>query len=985
MQSGQTIEPYHIDTNLPVEGYCESRIGGRNENQDSYGYQDTPFGLLVVVCDGMGGGPAGKTASSIAVNEILAGVMETAQDSTPKDVLQLAIKRANQAILKTVDDKPELKGMGTTCTALLINKESAIVAHVGDSRVYQLRGHHKVFRTFDHSVVFEMVKKKVITEEQARLSDQSNIITRALGIKKELEIDMEERPYRKGDRFMLCSDGIHGTMPEVELVKRAMSRGRLDKVVDDLAKYVDDQGHRQGGGHDNLTLALVETKTGSLLKEKNQFKTTIALAIIAAVLAIAALLLNSCKNKDIEVATFKIESERVSPSADTVGIVGTYDFPVEARRMDVNIGLEEDLSDATSHRVAVTGKDYSVTMRGLLPATTYYYCYSADFGLKSELMTETRSFTTSEHVGYRIKVLSDPAWGGTVNGGGDYEEGQTCTVFATPAEGYVFSFWKESGIPIIQDASYTFEVTESRILVARFAEIAALPVVVTGDVTDITGTTTVGHGEVVSEGDSEVTERGVCWAVHHMPTTSDSHAGNGAGIGAYTAEMTGLLLDTIYYVRAYAINSEGTAYGEEKSFINQQANYTISVSVNPSNGGTISGGGSYQHGQSCTVLATANTGYTFVNWTENGNQVSANANYTFTVNGNRTLVANFSADSYTISATVDPENSGTITGAGNYEYGQSCTLSATANSGYTFSEWTENGNQVSTSANYTFTVNSDRTLVAHFTANPQNYTITISADPTNGGSVSGGGSFQQGQTCTVLATANNGYSFANWTENGNVVSTNANYSFAVNGNRTLVGNFVVESSGYLQYCTETFSGGVGTGGGAVYWGVRFPAADLAAYAGQNLTKVGNFMDVDGDHDWTYSGYYTVNVFLGGTTAPGTLVSSTTEYLPGDMAWHDITLTTPVTIDGSQDLWLTFYTSDIAYPMSGCDYVGNANSDFLSLNGVTWEHSTAYALNYTWMIRGWVSDGRGGESCIELRPNSNNRHTPSNGKKIRMLK
>ncbi|MBQ6729802.1 MAG: T9SS type A sorting domain-containing protein, partial [Bacteroidales bacterium] len=78
--------------------------------------------------------------------------------------------------------------------------------------------------------------------------------------------------------------------------------------------------------------------------------------------------------------------------------------------------------------------------------------------------------------------------------------------------------------------------------------------------------------------------------------------------------------------------------------------------------------------------------------------------------------------------------------------------------------------------------------------------------------------------------------------------------------------------------------------------------------------------------------------------------------PGDMAWHDITLTTPVTIDATQDLWLTFYTPDIAYPMSGCDYVGNNNSDFLSLDGTTWEHSTDYGLNYTWMIRGLVEGG-----------------------------
>ena len=163
---------------------------------------------------------------------------------------------------------------------------------------------------------------------------------------------------------------------------------------------------------------------------------------------------------------------------------------------------------------------------------------------------------------------------------------------------------------------------------------------------------------------------------------------------------------------------------------------------------------------------------------------------------------------------------------------------------------------------------------------------------------------------------------------------------------------------YLQYCTETFSGGVGTGGGAVYWGIRFPAADLAAYAGQTLTKVGVFTDVDGDYGWTYSGDYTAIVFQGGATAPGTLVSTATEYLPGDMAWHDITLTTPVTIDATQDLWLCFYTPDIAYPMSGCDYVGNANSDYLSLDGTTWEHAGDYGLGYTWMIRGTVENGGG---------------------------
>ena len=206
---------------------------------------------------------------------------------------------------------------------------------------------------------------------------------------------------------------------------------------------------------------------------------------------------------------------------------------------------------------------------------------------------------------------------------------------------------------------------------------------------------------------------------------------------------------------------------------------------------TTIGGNTYYQGQTCIVSATANSGYTFVNWTENGTQVSTNANYTFTVTGNRNLVANFQAQQqqYTINVSASPSNGGNVTGGGTYQQGQTCTVSATANSGYTFINWTENGTQVSTNANYTFTVTGNRNLVANFQAQPQQYTVNVSTSPSNGGSVTGGGTYQQGQTCTVTATANNGYTFVNWTENGTQVSTNVNYSFVVTSNRNLVANF----------------------------------------------------------------------------------------------------------------------------------------------------------------------------------------------------
>ena len=245
--------------------------------------------------------------------------------------------------------------------------------------------------------------------------------------------------------------------------------------------------------------------------------------------------------------------------------------------------------------------------------------------------------------------------------------------------------------------------------------------------------------------------------------------------------------------------------------------YNITVSANPTNGGNVTGGGTYNQGQQCTVSATANSGYTFTNWTENGNVVSTQANYTFTVNSNRTLVANFTAQpqQYTINVSANPTNGGTVSGGGTYQQGQSCTVHATAATGYTFLRWTENGTQVSTNANYTFTVTGNRNLVAQF--QQQSYTISVSANPTNGGTVSGGGAYHYGDNCTVHATAATGYTFLRWTENGTQVSTNANYSFTVTGNRTLVAQFQQQTYTITATADPT-NGGTVTGGGTYNYG-----------------------------------------------------------------------------------------------------------------------------------------------------------------------
>ena len=240
----------------------------------------------------------------------------------------------------------------------------------------------------------------------------------------------------------------------------------------------------------------------------------------------------------------------------------------------------------------------------------------------------------------------------------------------------------------------------------------------------------------------------------------------------------------------FEANAEYGAY-DDPYIIDFRSNLTITASANPTAGGTVDGAGTYAHGTSCTLTATPNTGYHFVNWTLNGTAVSTNANYTFTVSEAANYVANFQLNTYSVTATANPTAGGTITGAGTYTHGNSCTLTATANTGYTFINWTLNGVQVSTNAAYTFTVTEAAQYVANFQLN--SYAITVSANPTVGGTVTGAGTYNYGTACTLTATANTGYTFINWTLNGTAVSTNPNYTFTVSGAANYVANFQINS------------------------------------------------------------------------------------------------------------------------------------------------------------------------------------------------
>ena len=281
-----------IDFKGKTLGFIDSRIGGRSENQDAAGIKDTQLGYLVVVCDGMGGMQGGSTASQLAVQVILESVASADKQSNPSMTLIKAIRHANIAIIEKGKENPELNGMGTTVTALLLTPYSAITAYIGDSRIYQLRNGKKIFRTFDHSMVFEMVKKKVISEEQARLSAQSNVILKALGINTDIEIEIIERPYQKGDRFVLCTDGFWGAMPEEDFVRHLSEKTPINKILESTANVVEGIGRNSGNQYDNLTAAILEVNNNSILRDKMN-RTAKIIIVVLSILLLASIAFNA--------------------------------------------------------------------------------------------------------------------------------------------------------------------------------------------------------------------------------------------------------------------------------------------------------------------------------------------------------------------------------------------------------------------------------------------------------------------------------------------------------------------------------------------------------------------------------------------------------------------------------------------------------------------------------------------------------------------
>jgi len=212
--------------------------------------------LLAVVADGMGGHGHGDLASRIAVQAV-GDAYRSSGEGDPAAALREAVTQANRAVFFAAQQDCRLRGMGTTCTAVAIQDGAAFCAHVGDSRLYLVRGGALYAMTMDHSQVGELVAQGLMTAAEAKVHHERNVLLRALGTAAEVAVEAWEAPFplRDGDRLLLCTDGLHGLVADADLA-RAMALDGADAACRELIALA-----RAGGGDDNITAAVIDIRS----------------------------------------------------------------------------------------------------------------------------------------------------------------------------------------------------------------------------------------------------------------------------------------------------------------------------------------------------------------------------------------------------------------------------------------------------------------------------------------------------------------------------------------------------------------------------------------------------------------------------------------------------------------------------------------------------------------------------------------------------
>ena len=402
---------------------------------------------------------------------------------------------------------------------------------------------------------------------------------------------------------------------------------------------------------------------------------------------------------------------------------------------------------------------------------------------------------------YILTLVASPAEGGTVSGGGEYEEGEEITLTATANAGFEFVNWTNAADEEVSDEA-EFEYTmpaEDVTLTAHFTQTSGY--LLTLLVNPAEGGVVTGAG-AYEEGDV-------------VTVTATPNA------GFEFVNWTNAADEVVSTEAEFEYTMPAADVVLTANFEAIPTTYTLTLVADPVEGGTVTGSGEYEAGDVATVTATANDGFEFVNWTNEIDEVvSSEAEFEYTMPAaDVTLTANFmQTGSYVLTLLANPTEGGMVSGAGAYEEDDVIPVSANPSAGYRFMNWANAADEeMSTEAEFEFTMPAeDVTLTANFEAIPPTYALTLVADPAEGGTVSGGGEYEAGEMTTVTATANDGFEFVNWTnEIDEVVSTEAEFEFTMPAEDViLTANFEAIPTYTLTLISNPLAGGVLTGAGS---------------------------------------------------------------------------------------------------------------------------------------------------------------------------
>ncbi len=242
-------------------------VGQRRDHNEDAIASDDSMGF-VILADGMGGYKAGEVASEIAVLSITAELKEAMLDLRPGQIdaelnmqaearlMIEAVRNANDAIYQVSQTQPQCAGMGTTLVVGLFTNNKLLVGHIGDSRMYRYRQEQLLQITEDHSLLQEQIKSGLITAEQAKYSANKNLVTRALGIDPEVDLELNEFDVEVEDIYLLCSDGL-SDLVEDEVIQHTLNMlsSDLTETAHKLVQLANDNG-----GKDNISVILVRVK-----------------------------------------------------------------------------------------------------------------------------------------------------------------------------------------------------------------------------------------------------------------------------------------------------------------------------------------------------------------------------------------------------------------------------------------------------------------------------------------------------------------------------------------------------------------------------------------------------------------------------------------------------------------------------------------------------------------------------------------------------